>query len=123
MRPGTFFQRYSRRWINTISRDANLPGEFTVDAKETLGETPEPRRKRHPGLAKLFRYPLMSAIAERRSRRISRGMSLNAAGLSHASSNAPAPLSPLEEAVLVVSTGLTGATMHDGPLETADGGK
>jgi hypothetical protein len=27
----------------------------------------------HPGLADLFRYPLMSAIAERRSRRVCRG--------------------------------------------------
>ena len=75
---------------------------------------------RHPGLASLFRYPLMAAIAERRTRRISRGTSVSAAGLSHTSTNAPAPLTPLEEAVLVVSTGLTGATMHDGPLQTPD---
>ena len=94
-----------------------------MDADETVGGTVETGRKRHPGLAKLFRYPLMSAIAERRTRRISRGTSLKAAGLSHASSNAPAPLSPLEEAVLIVSTGLTGATMHDGPLEMPDGAK
>ena len=78
---------------------------------------------RHPGLASLFRYPLMSAIAERRTRRISRGTSVSAAGLSHTSANPPAPLTPLEEAVLVVSTGLTGATMHDGPLQTPDGSK
>ena len=43
---------------------------------------------RHPGLASLFRYPLMSAIAERRTRRISRGTSVSAAGLSHTSANA-----------------------------------
>ena len=78
---------------------------------------------RHPGLASLFRYPLMSAIAERRTRRISRGTSVTAAGLSHTSANPPAPLTALEEAVLVVSTGLTGATMHDGPLQTPDGSK
>ena len=52
----------------------------------------------HPGLADLLRYPLMSALAERRTRRIARGTSLSAASLSHTSSNAPAPLSPLEEA-------------------------
>ena len=78
---------------------------------------------KHPGLASLFRYPLMSAIAERRTRRISRGTSVTAAGLSHTSENPPAPLTALEEAVLVVSTGLTGATMHDGPLKTPDGSK
>ena len=70
----------------------------------------------HPGLAELFRYPLMSAIAERRSRRVSRGTSIPAGDLSHESSNQPAPLSPLEEAVLIVTTGLTGFLMHDGPV-------
>lgn len=76
----------------------------------------------HPGLSDLLSYPLMSALAERRTRRIARGMSLSAAGLSHTSTNQPAPLSPLEEAVLVVSTGLTGPVMHDGPLKRPDGG-
>jgi hypothetical protein len=74
----------------------------------------------HPGLADLFRYPLMSAIVERRSRRVCRGTSIAAGDLSHQSTNTPAPLSPLEEAVLVVTTGLTGFLMHDGPV---DGGK
>lgn len=74
------------------------------------------------GLRELFAYPLMSAIAERRTRRIARGVSVNAGPLSHASQNAPAPLSPLEEAVLIVSTGLTGVTAHDGPLVMPGGG-
>ena len=56
----------------------------------------------HPGLADLFGYPLMSALAERRTRRIARGTSVSAADLSHVSTNEPAPLSALEEAVLVV---------------------
>jgi hypothetical protein len=42
--------------------------------------------------------------------------------LSHTSTNAPAPLSPLEEAVLIVSTGLTGSVTHDGPLQIPGGG-
>ena len=75
----------------------------------------------HPGLADLLRYPLMSAFRERRTRRIARGVSLHSETLSHASTNAPAPLSPLEEAVIIVSTGLTGPVMHDGPLRTPDG--
>lgn len=76
----------------------------------------------HPGLADLLRYPLMSALAERRTRRIARGVSVDAASLSHSSTNAPKSLSPLEEAVLIVSTGLTGPVMHDGPLKRPDGG-
>src|SRR6185436_13561998 len=75
----------------------------------------------HPGLTDLLKYPLMSAFAERRTRRIARGVSLDAASLSHTSTNKPAPLSPLEEAVIIVSTGLTGPVMHDGPLKKPDG--
>jgi hypothetical protein len=78
--------------------------------------------ERSPGLKALFSYPLMSAITERRTRRICRGTSLASAGLSHTSTNAPAPLSPVEEAVLIVSTGLTGAVAHDGPLQKPGGG-
>lgn len=76
----------------------------------------------HPGLKDLLQYPLMSALAERRTRRIAQGVSLAAAGLSHTSTNAPKPLTPLEEAVLIVSTGLTAPVMHDGPLTRPDGG-
>ncbi|HEY2151219.1 MAG TPA: hypothetical protein VGH34_10440, partial [Vicinamibacterales bacterium] len=61
----------------------------------------------HKGLQDLFTYPLMSAITERRTRRVARGTSIVSGPISHISTNAPAPLSPLEEAVLVVSTGLT----------------
>ncbi len=75
----------------------------------------------HPGLEQLLRYPLMTALAERRTRRIARGVSISAAGLSHTSTNAPSPLSALEEAVLVASIGLTGPVMLDGPLTSPAG--
>lgn len=76
----------------------------------------------HPGLRDLFAYPLMSAIIDRRTRRVARGTSIEAGPISHVSENAPSPLSPLEEAVLIVSTGLTGsATMHDVPTRNAEG--
>lgn len=75
----------------------------------------------HDGLRELFSYPLMDAIVDRRTRRISRGTSVKAGPLSHESSNAPAPLSKLEEAVLIVATGLTGSsTMHDVPTKNAE---
>lgn len=76
----------------------------------------------HPGLEDLLNYPLMKALAERRTRRVARGVSLDAGELSHESSNDPFPLSPLEEAILVVTaTGVTGLTMMDGPLTKTDG--
>ena len=70
----------------------------------------------------LFDYPLMSALIERRTRRIPRGLSVNAGPLSHESNNQPAPLSKLEEAILITCiTGITGVTTHDGPLTKANG--
>lgn len=76
----------------------------------------------HPGLEDLFRYPLMASLVERRTRRVARGVSLNAGEQSHQSTNRPEPLTPLEEAVLVVvATGITGITMHDGPLVKPSG--
>jgi hypothetical protein len=75
----------------------------------------------HPGLTDLLGYPLMTALAERRTRRIAQGVSVLAGPLSHTSTNPPKPLSALEEAILVVSTGLTGPVMHDGPLKKPDG--
>jgi hypothetical protein len=80
--------------------------------------------KTPPGIAEVLRYPLLSAIRERRTRRVSRGTSILAGELSHNSTNKPAPLSALEEAVLIVSTGLTGlSAMHDVPLQKPDGKK
>jgi hypothetical protein len=85
--------------------------------------SPHDSSTKHPGLAELFKYPLMSAITERRTRRVSRGTSVLSGELSHHSTNAPAPLSPLEEAVLIVATGLTGFMLHDGPTDLPGGGK
>ena len=76
----------------------------------------------HGCLADLCQYPLMSALVERRTRRVARGTSLESGPLSHRSSNAPAPLSKLEEAVLICSLGVTGVTTHDGPLNKPGGG-
>jgi hypothetical protein len=75
-------------------------------------------------LEELFRYPLMSALVERRTRRIARGTSIDAGPLSYKSPNQPAPLGKLEEAVLVlVATGVAGLTTHDGPLYLPGGNR
>jgi hypothetical protein len=81
-------------------------------------------RTRSSCLEELFRYPMMSALVERRTRRIARGVSIQAGDLSYTSPNAPAPLGKLEEAVLVlVATGVAGVTTHDGPLTLPGGGR
>ncbi len=84
---------------------------------------PDTTATKHPGLQALFEYPLLAAIAERRTRRIARGVSVMAGELSYTSENDPETLTPLEEAILVVSTGMTGLTTHDGPLYKPEGGK
>lgn len=81
----------------------------------------EPASARNPGLDALLTHPLLRAIGERRTRRVARGCSILAGPLSHQSKNPPQPLVPLEEAILICCTGLTGAVMHDGPLKKPSG--
>src|SRR5215212_5061355 len=76
---------------------------------------------RHKGLQDLFSYPLTSALQDRRTRRVAQGVSLTHGALPYESPNEPSPLSPLEEAILIASTSVTGAVMHDGPLDKPDG--
>jgi hypothetical protein len=73
------------------------------------------------GLKELLGYPLVAALADRRTRRICRGTSVDLGEFSYASANLPAPLSELEEAVLIVTTGLAGISMHDVPAKRNDG--
>src|SRR4051812_39807027 len=76
------------------------------------------------GFQEALRYPLFSAIFQRRSRRISKGLaSLGAGDLSYASTQQAQPLSELEEAVLIAATCTTGVTMPDMPFETPTGEK
>jgi len=85
--------------------------------------TTSPATGAAPELADLFGYPLFSALTERRTRRIPRGFSVDAGALSHESSNDAAPLTKLEEAILVTTiAGVTGVTTHDGPLTKQNGG-
>src|SRR2546427_672922 len=70
-------------------------------------------------LQHLLQYPLFEAILHRRSRRVSKGISAMLAGsLTYTSTQTPQPLTPLEEAVLIMATGVTGLTITDHPFNT-----
>ena len=74
------------------------------------------------GFREALRYPLFDAIFNRRSRRISKGIhSVPAGSLSYTSKHDPQPLSPLEEALLIAATGVTGVTLPDMPFQTETG--
>lgn len=94
------------------------PTSGTAAAGTTAREHSHPE----PGLSKLQSYPLLDAIFNRRSRRISKGLkSVPAGSLSYTSQQAPEPLTELEEALLIAATGVTGVTMPDQPFTTVDG--
>src|SRR6476659_4293692 len=64
----------------------------------------------------VWNYPLMDAVMHRRSRRFSRGASMNGGGLAYVSQQAPLALSALEEALLVVAAaGVTGFVLGELP--------
>src|SRR5437016_5989816 len=75
-----------------------------------------------PGFDAMMRYPLLSALFNRRSRRISKGIASVAAGsLTYKSTQKPQPLCALEEAVLIAATGTTGWTLPDRPFQSESG--
>ncbi len=72
----------------------------------------------HAGLDSLLKRPLIRAMLNRRTHRVSRGASIKAGSMSYVSPHPPEPLSELEEAVLItVVTGCTGLTMPDRPFQ------
>jgi hypothetical protein len=76
----------------------------------------------HLGLQEVFKYPLFSALFKRRSRRIAKGIpEIRAGSLSYSSQQEAQPLTPLEEALLIAATGVTGVTMPDMPQQTETG--
>jgi hypothetical protein len=77
----------------------------------------------HAGLRDFLSYSFADAIQDRRTRRVAQGVSLKGGPLSYESDNAPSPLTPLEEAILIASTSVTGAVMHDGPIDKPNGSK
>src|SRR3972149_4662 len=74
------------------------------------------------GFESALEYPLLRAMFNRRTRRVSKGVSSVPAGsLSYTSDQKPQPLSELEEALLIAATGATGITMPDRPFELGNG--
>src|ERR1700730_8525122 len=70
----------------------------------------------------ILRYPLVSALFHRRSRRISKGIPRVLAGsFTYTSDQKPQPLDPVEEALLVVATGISGVTLPDMPFMSETG--
>jgi hypothetical protein len=76
----------------------------------------------HAGLDALLARPLMQALWGRRTHRVSRGASVKAGSMSYESPKKPVPLSELEEAVLIATTGCTGLTMPDRPFQDPQSG-
>src|SRR3954465_1529414 len=87
-----------------------------------MSATEEPATtQQHAGLQDFLSYPFAQAIQDRRTRRVAHGTSLKHGAQPYESANPPSPLTPLEEAVLIASTSVTGAVMHDGPTRKPDG--
>lgn len=74
------------------------------------------REDTHAGLDALLTRPLMETIWHRRTHRVSRGSDVSAGSMTYKSKNEPAPLTELEEAILIAATGCTGLTMPDRPF-------
>jgi hypothetical protein len=76
----------------------------------------------HSGFSDAMQYPLFSAMFNRRSRRISKGLgTIRAGSLTYTSQEPSHPLSALEEAVLISVTGATGYIMPDRPFQSDTG--
>lgn len=90
----------------------------------STAEDPRPSARetaRHAGLKDFLDYSFADAVQDRRTRRVAQGVSLPGGPLSYESPNQPSALTPLEEAILIASTSVTGSVMHDGPLDKPNG--
>ena len=65
---------------------------------------------------------LIETIWNRRTHRVSRGSDIAAGAMSYKSPHPRAPLSPLEEALLIATTGCTGLSMPDRPFSDPNTG-
>lgn len=66
------------------------------------------------GLEHLTGYPLLEALLERRSRRFSTGMEIEAGPTAYSSDQDPQPLTETEQAILTLAAcGITGPALAD----------
>ncbi len=93
-----------------------------VDVPESATPSASPPDQ-HPGLRALLDRPLLQTIWQRRTHRVSRGSTVSAGSMSHASTNPRTPLGALEEAPLIAMTGCTGLTMPDRPFNDPRNGE
>lgn len=88
--------------------------------------TPDPRSAgpaERSGFEDLLSRPLIEALWNRRTHRVSAGTSIRAGSMTYESGAARAPLTELEEALLIAVTGCTGLTMPDRPFQDPVSGK
>jgi len=77
----------------------------------------------HDPLAHLACYPLLDALADRRSRRFGVGMAMEEGPLAHRSERPPLPLTEEEQAVLAFAAcGVTGPALADLEVQPGGGG-
>jgi len=77
----------------------------------------------HGPLADLARYPLLDALADRRSRRFGLGMAMEDGPLAHRSERPPLPLTEEEQAALAFAAcGVTGPALADLEIQPGGGG-
>ena len=81
------------------------------------GEVPATPGAGNAGLGAVLEQPLLDTMWRRRTHRVSRGASVLAGSMTHESTNEPAPLTELEEALLIAITGSSGLTMPDRPFQ------
>src|SRR5260370_14921675 len=74
------------------------------------------------GLDALKARSLIETIWKRRTHRVSRGSDVAAGEMTYKSPHPRAPLTPLEEALLIAATGCTGLSMPDRPFYDATSG-
>src|SRR4051812_44923424 len=74
------------------------------------------------GFRYAIEFPLWTALFQRRSRRIGKGIrSVRAGSNTYSSLQSAQPLSELEEAMLIAATGATGNTLPDRPFQEETG--
>lgn len=91
------------------------------ETQGSLSDSPK-ITKFHEGLKSCASYPLLSAIFNRRSRRIMQGIpSVKAGSMDYQSDQPVLQLDEIEEALLIAMTGPSGLTMPDRPFQDESG--